>query len=193
MNDLIQRQAVLYNRNKSLKFLRILMPIGCVMGMAVNFYLLTHLDQFLPPGNPGQAPFQVIAGVLLLAMPCSMVLQEIQVARLLQPIRVLVDGLALHQNAGDWQLIPWDAVTSIRQMEDTRSAGFLQTTSGLSWLVETRTTVKYAILPRQTIRLIITDSHDEYRALLDLLKEKTGLPIEKKRNLPRWNNHSGRI
>ena len=193
MNDLIEQQTVLHHRDPWLRAWLVLLPIGCLLGVAVVWGELQNADMLIPVESTGYAQFRLITHFMLVSMPCAMAFYELTTLRLIQPIQVQADGLRLRHFLGSWQNIPWSDITAIQQLESTRRTSLFKTVKSLSWVVQTRCPAKFAISPRTTIKFTITESHDHFRALLDLIKAETGLSVEKKRNLPQWQNHGKRM
>ena len=187
MEDDIIRDKTLYNRNRSLRFYLFILPIGCILGCAFIWGEMQNLGLFLSPESDDFLPFQLFLQFMLVAMPCNMAWQEINILRLLQPIQVQEQGIKLRHFLGSWQMIPWEEISAIYKEPVTKKSTFpIGGSQTYYWVVNTRTPAKFAVSRKTTLKFTITPSHDEYQVLLAFIQAHTGLVVKKKVNLLPW-------
>ncbi|MCD6475148.1 MAG: hypothetical protein J7K85_02645 [Anaerolineaceae bacterium] len=130
------------------------------------------------------------------AMIISFVYHMAHIRSLLQPIHAVSQGIRMHYLIGGWQLIEWENITAIHQIEQQQSRIFFSNKNqNKLWRVKTIVPRQLALTKKEKLSFFITSSHEEYEGLISLLQEKSGITITKpikKPKVPPWKPGNAR-
>ena len=194
MNELIAQEKVLKNKST---IQQINLYLHCIILLASPFIMMFILKVTANEFGLDASMIEMVKfffGLIFVAGSLNSVLLLFLHYRLLSPLKLTVQGIWVRQGINQERLVRWDEISAISKHQDSYSMP-LPFEKVTIWKIETLLPPRFSLNSEKRFQFYITNQHEQYRDIISLLEEKSGVKIAKptkKPKIPPWQPGSTR-